>query len=144
MTRYRTTVPNGRGGGSTYQGHIVNPTHDGVEAVRIADQHGGMVEVSDNGVTGWEFYYAAPGSIFAEDTADGTAEEAVYVVTTTAGARLGYPAHAIRDTRAEAIDVANRLHAHRVAHGATGVGAVRVEHRGEVIWAIRDNGTIIH
>lgn len=69
--------------------------------------------------------------------------EAVYTVTTTAGARLGYPAHAIRDTRADAIDVANRLHAHRVANGAEGVDAVRVEHGGEVIWAIRDNGTIV-
>lgn len=69
--------------------------------------------------------------------------EAVYTVTTTAGARLGYPAHAIRDTRADAIDVANHLHAVRVSNGATGVDAVRVEHGGEVVWAIRDNGTII-
>lgn len=79
----------------------------------------------------------------AEMRAEMAAEEAVYVVTTTAGARLGYPAHAIRDTRADAIDAANRLHTHRVANGAEGLDAVRVEHRGEVIWAIRDNGTII-
>ena len=79
----------------------------------------------------------------AKMAAEEAAEEAVYVVTTTAGARLGYPAHAIRDTRADAIDAANRLHAHRVANGAEGLDAVRVEHGGGVIWAIRDNGTII-
>ena len=80
----------------------------------------------------------------AEMRAEMAADEAVYVVTTTTGARLGYPAHAIRDTRADAIDAANKLHAHRVANGAEGLDAVRVEeHRSKVIWAIRDNGAII-
>lgn len=68
--------------------------------------------------------------------------EDVYTVTTTAGARLGYPAYAIRDTRAEAIKVATDLHAHRVANGAEGVDAVRVEHKGRTVWFIRDNGTV--
>lgn len=58
MTSYRTIVPNGHGGGTTYRDHVVNPTTDGADAVRIADAMGGFVEVSDNGVTGWEFYYA--------------------------------------------------------------------------------------
>lgn len=143
---YRTIVPNGHGGGSTYSDHIVNPTPDGVEAVRIADARGGMVEVSDNGVTGWEFYYAAEGSIFAEEAADAEAVATadVFTVTTTMGSRLGYPAHAIRDTRAEAIQEATRLHTIRVGNGAEGTESVRVEHRGAVVWAIRDNGTIVH
>lgn len=75
--------------------------------------------------------------------AEAIVAEDVYTVTTTAGARLGYPAHAIRDTRAEAIAVATRLHEVRVSNGATGADAVRVEHKGLVVWAIRDNGDII-
>lgn len=84
--------------------------------------------------------------VIADDRTPATVVDAedVYTVTTSAGARVGFSTRAIRDTRADAIDVANRLHAHRVANGAEGIDSVRVERNGVVIWAIRDNGTIIH
>ena len=51
---YRTIVPNGYGGGTTYRDHIVNPTNrDNAYAV-AARIPGAYVQVSPNGVTGWE------------------------------------------------------------------------------------------
>lgn len=53
-THYRTIVPNGHGGGTTYRDHIVNPaTREDAYAV-AARIPGAYVQSSTNGVTGWE------------------------------------------------------------------------------------------
>lgn len=53
-TAYRTIVPNGHGGGTTYRDHIVNPTTREDAYAVAARIPGAWVQVSPNGVTGWE------------------------------------------------------------------------------------------
>lgn len=53
MLKYRTIVPNGYGGGSTYRDHIINPTTRD-DAYKVANRiPGAYVQVSENGVFGW-------------------------------------------------------------------------------------------
>lgn len=93
-TAYRTIVPNGHGGGTTYRDHIVNPTtRDDAYAV-AARIPGAYVQVSPNGVTGWEDDYpAAPAptrEVLATATHDGHAVTVTRDESLTVGNGMPY------------------------------------------------------
>lgn len=53
-TAYRTIVPNGHGGGTVHRDHVAHPVDRDTAYAVAARIPGASVEVSPNGITGWE------------------------------------------------------------------------------------------
>lgn len=115
-TAYRTIVPNGMGGGTVHRDHLGHPVDRDTAYAVAARFPGAYVEVSPNGVTGWE--HDAPAAPAREVLATAT-----------------HDGHAVTVTRDEPMSVGNGM-----PYTVVRVGGI---YMGEVIGSRREDDSTL-